>query len=102
MTSKTLSSFRLHTKAISTDKEIRLNNRIFSILKSISSKNIIHFYVLDMCWSESGDQIFPLAHLVVSSKTGNIKFNIIQPEVFNLQIDLDKLSKIILDFIFES
>lgn len=98
MASKTLSSFRLHSKTISINENIELNNRIFSILKSSNSESLVHFYVLDAKWQHSGDQIIPLAHLVISSRTGNIKFNIFQPEVFNLKIDLNILSNIIINF----
>ncbi|WP_144060882.1 hypothetical protein [Plesiomonas shigelloides] len=87
MTIHTISSYRLKSKAVSTNKTFTAENGIiFSIFESIDSKSFAHYYIVETkCEKEYNCKITPLAHLHISKNTGNVKIESFQPEIWNLK-----------------
>ncbi|MFZ1387480.1 MAG: hypothetical protein WBP46_12910 [Thiolinea sp.] len=96
MIPKKLSSFRLQTTAAPTARYFQLSSQLFHVLKSKNSGAISQFYIVDSNWKKiTSGQVIPLAHVILSNATGKMQFNILQPEVFDLEISNTKLQKLL-------
>lgn len=88
---QTLSSYRLKTKAVATEKTFTAPSGVrFSIFVSNESKVISQYYVVESHW-ESKSKVIPLAHLQVSKTSGSVKIAALQPENWGVKLDRNEL-----------
>lgn len=96
---KTLSPYRLKTKALSINETFQASNGLsFSVLISTESSRISQFYVLESNWDKNNTttkKIIPLAHIQVSNTTGSLNVISFQPENWNISNDCRELTSFI-------
>lgn len=94
---KTLSAYRLKSKAIATNKKFTTPSGVsFSVLVSKDSNSVAQYYVVESHWDNNKSKVVPLAHLQVNRASGKIKYETFQPENWNLSIATSDLKQLII------
>ncbi|NRA82122.1 MAG: hypothetical protein HRU18_28345 [Pseudoalteromonas sp.] len=103
MSSHLLSRYRLRSKSKRLDSDfVASNGCSFDVYFSVENTKITQFYFVDKNWDDAkckSIKIKPLAHVLVDNKTGKLKFDAIQPNIFSIDMGVKELKAKISSFI---